>query len=233
MSRRGVLKAGLVAGAAAGAGVWSGARPARAAAWPPGLRQPGSRPFPNCPAGTDMIPQIEHIVVLMMENHSYDNRLGTLRRRGADGFGSGPAASRRRSTRTRTVTSSTPSGCRRPARNRVTRRRTGWPATSPTRAGATTVSSSPAVGRSRWATGRRRPAVLHRSRRRSRSRTGTSAVLGQAYREPAVPRSPCPRPARKSRPRPCTDATAGSGGAATAPGRSGTRRCGRDARLGG
>jgi len=36
--------------------------------------------------GTDTIPQIEHIVVVMMENHSYDNRLGTLRRPGADGF---------------------------------------------------------------------------------------------------------------------------------------------------
>jgi len=36
--------------------------------------------------GTDTIPQIEHIVVVMMENHSYDNRLGMLRRHGADGF---------------------------------------------------------------------------------------------------------------------------------------------------
>jgi phospholipase C len=33
-----------------------------------------------------MIPQIKHIVVLMMENHSYDNHLGMLRRAGADGF---------------------------------------------------------------------------------------------------------------------------------------------------
>ena len=29
--------------------------------------------------GTDTIPQIEHIVILMMENHSYDNRFGMLR----------------------------------------------------------------------------------------------------------------------------------------------------------
>jgi len=50
------------------------------------LRQPGSLPFPDRQAGTDTIPRIEHIVVLMMENHSYDNRLGTLRRPGADGF---------------------------------------------------------------------------------------------------------------------------------------------------
>jgi phospholipase C len=50
------------------------------------LRKPGSLPYPHLPAGTDTIPQIEHIVVLMMENHSYDNRLGMLRRPGADGF---------------------------------------------------------------------------------------------------------------------------------------------------
>jgi len=35
-----------------------------------------------------MLPRIEHIVVLMMENHSYDNYLGTLRR--GDGFRMGP-----------------------------------------------------------------------------------------------------------------------------------------------
>jgi phospholipase C len=50
------------------------------------LRQPGSLPYPQLPTGTDTIPQIEHIVILMMENHSYDNRLGMLRRWGADGF---------------------------------------------------------------------------------------------------------------------------------------------------
>ena len=50
------------------------------------LRKPNSRPYPHLPAGTDTIPQIEHIVVLMMENHSYDNRLGMLNRHGADGF---------------------------------------------------------------------------------------------------------------------------------------------------
>jgi phospholipase C len=47
--------------------------------------QPGQRPDPARPAGTDLLPQIKHIVVLMMENHSYDNYLGTLSGRG-DGF---------------------------------------------------------------------------------------------------------------------------------------------------
>ena len=47
--------------------------------------QPGERPVPSLPAGTDMLPQIKHIVVLMMENHSYDNYLGMLPGRG-DGF---------------------------------------------------------------------------------------------------------------------------------------------------
>jgi phospholipase C len=46
------------------------------------LPQPGDRPDPSRPAGTDLIPQIKHIVVLMMENHSFDNYLGTLSGRG-------------------------------------------------------------------------------------------------------------------------------------------------------
>jgi phospholipase C len=53
---------------------------------PVGGRQPGSRPYPDRQAGTDTIPSIKHIVVLMMENHSYDNKLGMLSRPGADGF---------------------------------------------------------------------------------------------------------------------------------------------------
>ena len=54
------------------------------------LRRPGSRTRPDLPAGTDIFPGIDHIVVLMMENHSYDNYLGVLGRGdgltvGADG----------------------------------------------------------------------------------------------------------------------------------------------------
>src|ERR1700753_2526836 len=45
----------------------------------------GPRPEPSRPAGTDLLPEIKHIVVLMMENHSYDNYLGMLQGRG-DGF---------------------------------------------------------------------------------------------------------------------------------------------------
>src|SRR6516162_10135556 len=54
----------------------------------------GPRPRPGRPPGTDLLPQIRHIVVLMMENHSYDNYLGMLSGRG-EGFpldsGGGPA----------------------------------------------------------------------------------------------------------------------------------------------
>ena len=84
-SRRGLLKAGLAAGAIAGTGAW-GSSGASSARRHERLRQPGSLPYPRLPAGTDTIPQIENIVVVMMENHSYDNRLGMLRRRDADGF---------------------------------------------------------------------------------------------------------------------------------------------------
>jgi phospholipase C len=43
---------------------------------------PASRPRPELPPGTDLIPAIKHIVVLMMENHSYDNYLGMMTGRG-------------------------------------------------------------------------------------------------------------------------------------------------------
>ncbi len=44
------------------------------------MRMPGSLPHAALPAGTDTIPEIEHVVVLMMENHSYDNFFGMLGR---------------------------------------------------------------------------------------------------------------------------------------------------------
>lgn len=47
-------------------------------------RKPDSLPFPGRAAGTDTMEEIEHFVVLMMENHSYDNYLGMLGR--GDGF---------------------------------------------------------------------------------------------------------------------------------------------------
>jgi phospholipase C len=46
--------------------------------------RPGDRPDPSLPAGTDRLPQVKHILVLMLENHSFDNYLGTLGR--GDGF---------------------------------------------------------------------------------------------------------------------------------------------------
>ncbi len=56
-----------------------------------GIRRPdvGDRPRPDLPEGTDLLPEIRHIVVLMMENHSYDNYLGMLAGRG-EGLPLGP-----------------------------------------------------------------------------------------------------------------------------------------------
>jgi phospholipase C len=51
-------------------------------------RGAGSLPFPGRPAGTDSLPSIENIVILMKENHSYDNYFGMLGR--GDGFTLGP-----------------------------------------------------------------------------------------------------------------------------------------------
>src|SRR2546421_1224502 len=48
------------------------------------LRLPGSRPFPDRPAGVpqpDLAPElanIDHIIIVMMENHSFDNYFGML-----------------------------------------------------------------------------------------------------------------------------------------------------------
>jgi phospholipase C len=46
------------------------------------------------PPGTDLIPKIKHIVILMQENHSYDNYLGTLSGRG-EGLPLGPGGTPR------------------------------------------------------------------------------------------------------------------------------------------
>ncbi len=84
ITRRAVLGGGLVAGAALATGGSWGCGSSAPAPAPP--RAAGSRPDPRFPAGTDRLPQIDHIVVLMMENHSYDNYFGLLGRKGADGF---------------------------------------------------------------------------------------------------------------------------------------------------
>ena len=99
LSRRDLLRSGLLAaGALAGGGVLGscGSSPptvlegAGRYRWPVPVarRKPGSLPFPDRPPGTDTMPEIEHVVVLMMENHSYDNYLGMLGR--GDGFSLGP-----------------------------------------------------------------------------------------------------------------------------------------------
>lgn len=51
-------------------------------------RDAAGLPDPSLPAGADRCPQVRHIVLLMMENHSYDNYLGTLGR--GDGFPAEP-----------------------------------------------------------------------------------------------------------------------------------------------
>jgi phospholipase C len=73
----------MAAGAAlAGAGAGPLARVAARASVP--IKRPGSLPFPDLPIGTDTLPKLKHIVVLMMENHSFDSHLGMLGR--GDGF---------------------------------------------------------------------------------------------------------------------------------------------------
>jgi phospholipase C len=70
--------------ALAGALPLSFADPLRALAASGALRQPGSLPFPSRPAGVpqpDLAPDlanIDHIIIVMMENHSFDNYFGML-----------------------------------------------------------------------------------------------------------------------------------------------------------
>ncbi len=76
-TRRTAIAAGagaaLTVAAANGLPAW--ARPIAQIAAAPG---PGSLPFPGLPEGTPTMPQVEHIIVLMMENHTFDNFLGML-----------------------------------------------------------------------------------------------------------------------------------------------------------
>ena len=83
ITRRSLLKGAAGGAALALAGPVVGSR---AAGRTTPLAGPGARPFPHLPAGTESIPQIQHVVVLMMENHSFDNHLGSLRRPGVDGL---------------------------------------------------------------------------------------------------------------------------------------------------
>ena len=91
-NRRSVLRAGLGAASAAGlgaaVGLGTGVRPVRAAT--SSLRGPGAMPYPSQPVGqyTGAFP-FDHIVLVMQENHSFDNYLGMLPVSGqprADGF---------------------------------------------------------------------------------------------------------------------------------------------------
>jgi phospholipase C len=87
----GVLGAGVLTATTScgspgkGAAVASGPSSTAATIPPPAHRlPPGSLPNPRLPAGTDTVPQVEHIVVVMQENHSFDNYFGMLGR--GDGF---------------------------------------------------------------------------------------------------------------------------------------------------
>src|SRR6266487_3013478 len=80
MSRRTLLKTGAAAGltVATANGLPAWARPIADLGR---VRKPGSKPFPHLREGEDTMPDVEHIIVLMMENHSFDNILGMLPRR--------------------------------------------------------------------------------------------------------------------------------------------------------
>jgi phospholipase C len=83
LHRRRFLGGALAGAAALGLDACSPAARVRGAR-ATGVRGAGTRPYPRLAVGTDTMPEIEHIVVLMLENHSFDNILGMLGR--GDGF---------------------------------------------------------------------------------------------------------------------------------------------------
>ncbi len=84
-TRRRVLQGMLASAGLAVAGTtisgWTSQRDARAAG---ALLPPGTLPHPSLPAGTDTIPKIEHVIIYMQENQSFDHYFGSLGR--GDGF---------------------------------------------------------------------------------------------------------------------------------------------------
>ncbi len=83
LTRRTLLRQGGTLALATGGATAAGGflRTAFALAHP--IRRPDSLPDPTRPAGTvDQAMPFEHIVVVMMENHSFDNLLGALARSG-------------------------------------------------------------------------------------------------------------------------------------------------------
>ena len=72
VSRRDVLRGAGLLGLGLSLGRFADVADART------IRSPGWRPFPHLPEGIDTLPQIEHIIIVMMENHSFDNYFGAL-----------------------------------------------------------------------------------------------------------------------------------------------------------
>ena len=79
LSRRRLLGAAAVGATALAFAGREGTAPA-AASTSGRIRLPGSLPNPAAPPGTDQVPEIEHIVVVMMENHSFDSMVGMMGR---------------------------------------------------------------------------------------------------------------------------------------------------------
>ncbi len=79
ITRRTALKsaagASIALAAALSPGLPAWARPILRAG---SIKGPGALPDPSLPEGTETMPRIDHIVVVMMENHSFDNILGVL-----------------------------------------------------------------------------------------------------------------------------------------------------------
>ena len=161
------------------------------------MRLPDSLPNAALPAGTDTISEIEHVVILMMENHSYDNFLGMLgrgphKRKGqrprGDGYTLAADGIPTTPTPPPTERCSAPSTCRRPASSTASRARSGSSPISSTTTAPARDSWPRAAARSRCVTGPARPAVHLRPRKRVPDRRPLLLLAARADRpEPPLP----------------------------------------------
>ena len=197
LSRRRFLAATASAAALAALEACSSSGPHRAAAGRARTRRRrrprpcrarrASGPTPRKAEGADLLPEIEHIVVVMQENHSYDNYFGMLGR--GDGFTLDATASRPTAIPTRTASRSRAFHMANTCQPACGAARTGTPRTSSGTTARSTDSSAARRARPRWATGTAPtcPSTTALANTFPVCDRWFASVLGQTYPEPAVP----------------------------------------------
>ena len=198
-------------------GAAGGARPGRSAGSPPGRARsrgpprgerpkPDTLPYPHLPAGHDRrSSEIKHVVVLMMENHSFDNLLGMVPyrvpgRAKVDGGAAGRPGDQLQPRRHRAQGLCNPAGHRVPAAGGAGQ---NWNARHPRGTAATTTASCWPVERAGDALlgPERHPVHLFADRGRIPDRGSATSARRSPRRTPTgASCSPAPPRGRRSPP---------------------------------